>query len=75
MSKYDLWFDCGDDDRLPEWCVCETLVSNSKGSISKIVFHSSCREEAETMLEEYQIAEQGAEYDLYTNQESEFDYV
>jgi len=75
MSKYDLWFDCGDDDRLPEWCVCETLVSNNKGSISKIVFHSSCREEAETMLEEYQIAEQGAEYSLFTNQESEFDYV
>ncbi len=75
MSKYDLWFDCGDDDRLPEWCVCETLVSNSKGSISKIVFHSSSREEAETMLEEYQIAEQAAECDLYLNQESEFDYV
>jgi hypothetical protein len=75
MSKYDLWFDCGDDDRLPEWCVCETLVSNNKGSISKIVFHSTSKEEAETILEEYQIAEQGAEYDLYTNQESEFDYV
>jgi hypothetical protein len=75
MSKYDLWFDCGDDDRLPEWCVCETLVSNDRGSISKIVFHSSSREEAETMLEEYQILEQGAEYSLCVNQESEFDYV
>jgi hypothetical protein len=75
MSKYDLWFDCGDDDRLPEWCVCETLVSNSNCSISKIVFHSSSREEAETMLEEYQIAEQAAECDLYLNQECEFDYV
>ena len=75
MSKYDLWFDCGDDDRLPEWCVCETLVSNDRGSISKIVFHSSSREEAETMLEEYQILEQGAEYNLCVNQESEFDYV
>ena len=75
MSKYDLWFDCGDDDRLPEWCVCETLVSNGGGSISKIVFHSSSKEEAETILEEFRICELGAEYDSYYNQLTEFDYV
>ena len=73
MSKYDLWWDCGDDDRLPEWCVCETLVSNEKGSISKIVFHSSSKEEAECMLEELTILEQAAEYEMFNNQQSEFD--
>lgn len=75
MSKYDLWWDCGDDDRLPEWCVCETIVSNDKGSIARIVFHSSSQEEAECMLQEYQISEQGAEYEYFANQESEYDYV
>ena len=75
MSKYSLEWDCGSDERLPEWLVCETLVSSNGSGVARIVFHSSCREESQTMLEEYQIAEQGAEYDLYVNQESEFDYV
>jgi hypothetical protein len=75
MSKYDLWWDCGDDDRLPEWCVCETLVSHSKGSISRIVFHSPSKEEAECMLEEFRICEYGDELALLANVESEWDYV
>ena len=75
MSKYDLWWDCGDDDRQAEWCVCETLVSNDKGSIARIVFQSSSKEEAECMLEEFRICEQGEEINQYLNQLTEFDYV
>ena len=75
MSRYDLWWYCGEEDRLPEWCVCEVMTSNSRGSISKIVFSSPSREEAECMLEEFQICERGSELDLYNNQESEWDYV
>ena len=73
MSKYSLEWDCGDDDRLPEWLVCETISSNVKGSVARIVFHSTCREEAETMLEEFRICEQAAEYEMFNNQQSEWD--
>ena len=75
MSKYSLDFDPGSDDRLPEWLVCRFLSGNEKGSISKVVFHSTSKEEAECMYEEYLISEQGEELALFTNQESEFNYV
>lgn len=75
MSKYSLDWDCGDDERLPEWLVCELIVSHAKGSISKVVFHSTSKEEAETVYEECLILEQAAEYEMFHNQESEFDYV
>ena len=75
MSKYSLHFEPGSDDRLDEWLVCEPIVSNEKGSIQRVLFHSPSKEEAECMLEEYRILEQGAEYEMFTNQESEFDYV
>lgn len=72
MSKYSLDWDCGDDDRLPEWLVCETINSN----VARIVFHSTSKEEAECMLEECQYFERAeAEYEMFNNQESEFDYV
>ena len=75
MSKYSLAFEPGDDDRLPEWVVCELLVSDAKCSISKVVFSSDSQEEAQCVLEEYRICEQAAEYEMFHNQESEFDYV
>lgn len=75
MSKYSLHFEPGDDFRQDEWLVCEPIVSNAKGSIQRVLFHSPSKEEAECMLEEYRICEQAAEYEMFNNQESEFDYV
>lgn len=66
MSKYTLEFFPGDEMRLPEFCVCRG---------HEIVFKSTVEEEAECMLEEFRISEQGAEYDYYLNQLTEFDYV
>ena len=62
MSKYSLEFEPGDDSRQDEWLVCEPIVSNENGAIQRVLFHSSCREEAEWMLEECRILEQAAEY-------------
>lgn len=76
MSKYSLDFDPGSDDRLPEWLVCEPIVSNASGSIQRVVFHSTCKEEAECMLQEYQYFERAeVDYSIFNDQESEFDYV
>ena len=73
MSKYSLEY-CTDRE-LPEWLVIREEYTARQVTVGAVVFKSFSKEEAECMLEEYQIAEQGAEYDLYTNQESEFDYV
>lgn len=56
------------DRELPEW-----LVVRDK---HEVVFHSTSEEEAECMLQEFQYFERAeAEYNLFNNQESEFDYV
>ena len=73
MSKYSLEY-CTDRE-LPEWLVIREEYTARQVTVGAVVFKSFSKEEAETMLEEYQIAEQGAEYDLNTNQECEFDYV
>ena len=65
MSKYSLVY-CTDRD-LPEWLVV-------RGE-HDVVFKSSVQEEAECILEEFQICEQATEYDLYANQLTEWDYV
>lgn len=75
MSKYSLEFEPGSDERQDEWLVCEPIVSNAKGAIQRVLFHSPSREEAECMLEEYCYAAMAAEYEMFHNQESEFDYV
>lgn len=75
MSKYSLDFDPGDDDRLPEWLVCREEYTRNQVTVSKVLFHSPSKEEAECVYEEYLISEQGVELALFTNQESEFDYV
>lgn len=64
MSKYSLEY-CT-DRALPEWLVVSGYA---------VVFKSSNKEEAECMLEEYRVLEQAAEYEMFHNQESEFDYV
>lgn len=66
MSKYTLEYFPADEMRLAEWCVC---------CGHQIVFKSTVQEEAECMLTEFRICEQGAEYDRYLNQLSEWDYV
>ena len=66
MSKYTLEYFPADEMRLAEWVVCCGY---------QVVFKSTVQEEAECMLEEFQICEQGAEYDYFLNQISEFDYV
>lgn len=73
MSKYSIDFDPGDDDRLPEWLVCRDDYTVRQVTVSTILFHSPCKEEAETMLEEYRILEQAAEQERFNNQQSEFD--
>ena len=73
MSKYSMDWDCGDDERLPEWLVCETIMSKNGSAIARIVFHSTVEEEAQCMLEELQINEMAAEIDYYRDQQSEFD--
>lgn len=75
MSKYSLDFEPGSDDRLPEWLVCLDVYSAKQVTISKIVFHSTSKDEANTMLDEFRIAEQAEMYELFETQESEFDYV
>ena len=62
--KYELVF-CTDRE-LPEWLVV---------SQHNVVFKSFSREEAEYMLQEFLIVEQGNEIDNYLNQLTEFDYV
>ena len=54
------------DRELPEWLVV---------SGHNVVFKSFSREEAECMLQEFLIVEQGNEIDNYLNQLTEFDYV
>ena len=73
MSKYSLEY-CTDRE-LPEWLVIREEYTARQVTVGAVVFKSFSKEEAETMLEEYQIAEQAAECDLYLNQECEFDYV
>lgn len=64
MSNYSLVY-CTDRE-LPEWLVV---------SGHNVVFKSSHRAEAECMLEEFRICEQGDALALLSNVESEWDYV
>lgn len=75
-SKYSLDFDPGEDDRLPMWIVVRDDYTVRQVTVGTVVFSSPNKEEAECMLEEYQYFER-AEYDynVFNNQESEFDYV
>jgi hypothetical protein len=34
MARFEAFFDCGDDDRVPEWCVVEWDWGNEFGSRS-----------------------------------------
>lgn len=71
MSKYSLEY-CTDRE-LPEWLVIEDVYTKNQVTIGKVVFKSSNKEEAECMLEEFQINERAAEYEMFNNQQSEFD--
>ena len=73
MSRYSLEY-CTDRE-LPQWLVIRDEYTARQVTIGAVVFKSFSKEEAETMLEEYRILEQGAEYEFCVNQESEFDYV
>jgi hypothetical protein len=73
MSKYSLEY-CTDRD-LPEWLVVKEEYTARQVTVGSVVFKSSSKEEAETVLEELQIEELASEMDRYHNQESEFDYA
>ena len=73
MSRYCLEF-CTDRD-LPEWLVVEDQYTARQVTVGTVVFKSSSQEEAQAMLEEFQIEEMAAEIDCYRNQQCEFDYA
>ena len=73
MSRYSLEF-CTDRE-LPEWLVIEERYTARQVTVGAVVFKSFSKEEAECMLEEFRICEQGEQYDQYLHQLSEFDYV
>lgn len=73
-SKYSLEY-CTDRE-LPEWLVVKEEYTARQVTVGTVVFKSSNKEEAECMLEECQYFERAeAEYEMFNNQESEFDYV
>lgn len=72
MSKYSLEY-CTDRE-LPEWLVIREEYTARQVTVGSVVFKSSSREEAETMLEEFQIEEQAAEIDYFRDQLCEFDF-
>ena len=73
MSRYCLEF-CTDRD-LPEWLVVEDQYTARQVTVGTVVFKLSSQEEAQAMLEEFQIEEMATEIDCYRNQQCEFDYA
>lgn len=71
MSKYSLEY-CTDRE-LPEWLVIEDVYTKNQVTVGKVVFKSYNEEEAQCMLEEFQINERAAEIDYFNDQQSEFD--
>mgnify|MGYP003338559374 CR=1 FL=1 len=71
MSKYSLEY-CTDRE-LPEWLVVKEIYTAKQVSIGEVVFKSFSKEEAECMYDELVILEQAAEYEMFNNQQSEFD--
>lgn len=75
-SKYSLDFDPGKETRLPEWIVTKDVYTARQVTVGEVVFHSTSKEEAEAILEECQYFERmEQEYEMFNNQESEFDNV
>ena len=73
MSKYSLEY-CTDRE-LPEWLVVKDVYTARQVTVGEVVFKSFFKEEAEAMYEELIILERAREFEIFNNQQSEFDYV
>ena len=71
MSKYSLEY-CTDRE-LPEWLVVKDVYTARQVTVGEVVFKSFFKEEAEAMYEELIILERAREFEIFNNQQSEFD--
>ena len=71
MSKYSLEY-CTDRE-LPEWLVVKEIYTAKQCTVGEVVFKSFSREEAECMFDELVILERAREFEIFSNQQSEFD--